>query len=131
MKVPRTIVIAELRIRDFELPFSVILFFSVYRNFQSHTINSYANVYNPVTSLDLECRSSSDHCTRTSKHRDTKHHEAANPISIVKPTRCINVSNLFYWSNTPHVSDGLSVHLPEFKSVHTATGICQTDTPDC
>jgi len=47
-------------------------------------------------------------------------------ISIVKPTRCINVSNLFYWSNTLHVSDGLSVHNQEFKTVHTATGICQT-----
>ena len=44
-------------------------------------------------------------------------------ISTVKPNRCINVSNLFYWSNTLHVSDGLSVH-QEFKTVHTATGIC-------
>ena len=30
-----------------------------------------------------------------------------------------------------HVSDGLSVHHQEFKTVHTATGICQTDTTDC
>ena len=29
------------------------------------------------------------------------------------------------------VSDGLSVHHQEFKTVHTATGICQTDTADC
>jgi len=50
-------------------------------------------------------------------------------ISIIKPTRCTNVSNLFYfWNNTLHVSDGLSVHHQEFKTVHTATGICQTDT---
>jgi len=47
-------------------------------------------------------------------------------ISIVKPTRCINVSNLFYWSNTLHVSDVPSVHHQELKTVHTATGICQT-----
>jgi len=51
-------------------------------------------------------------------------------ISIIKPTRCINVSNLFYWSNTLHVSDGLSVHHQELKTVHTATGIYQIDTAD-
>ena len=52
-----------------------------------------------------------------------------NIISIVKPTRCTNVSNLFYfWNDALHVSDGLSVHHQEFKTVHTATGICQTDT---
>ena len=27
---------------------------------------------------------------------------------------------------TLHVSDGLSVHHQEFKTVHTATGLCQT-----
>ena len=27
-----------------------------------------------------------------------------------------------------HVSDGLSVHHQEFKTAHTATGVCQTDT---
>ena len=42
-------------------------------------------------------------------------------VSTVKPTTCINVSNLFYWSNTLHVSDGLSVHHQEFKTVHRAT----------
>jgi len=30
--------------------------------------------------------------------------------------------------DTLHVSDSLSVHHQEFKTVHTATGICQTDT---
>jgi len=28
-------------------------------------------------------------------------------ISIVNPTRCISVWNLFYWSKTLHVLDGL------------------------
>ena len=43
-------------------------------------------------------------------------------ICIVKPKRCTNVSNLFYfWNDTLHVSDGLSVHHQEFKTVHTAT----------
>jgi len=35
---------------------------------------------------------------------------------------------ILFWNNTLHVSDGLSVHHQEFKTVHTATGICQTDT---
>jgi len=52
-----------------------------------------------------------------------------NISSIVKPTRCTNVSNLFYfWNDILHVSDGLSVHHQEFKTVHTATGICETHT---
>ena len=50
---------------------------------------------------------------------------------MVKPTRCVSVSNLFYWSNTLHVLDGLSAHHQELKTVHTATGICQADTADC
>ena len=37
----------------------------------------------------------------------------------------------FILSNTLHVSDGLFVHHQEFKTVHTATGICQIDTADC
>jgi len=35
---------------------------------------------------------------------------------------------ILFWNDTLHVSDGLSVHHQEFKTVHTATGICQTDT---
>jgi len=35
---------------------------------------------------------------------------------------------ILFWNHTVHVSDGLSVHHQEFKTVHTATGICQTDT---
>jgi len=37
----------------------------------------------------------------------------------------------FIWSKILHVSDGLSVHHHELKTVHTATGICQTDTAHC
>jgi hypothetical protein len=38
-------------------------------------------------------------------------------------------SNLFYfWKNTLHVSDGLSVHHQESKTVHTASGICHTSS---
>jgi len=35
---------------------------------------------------------------------------------------------ILFWNNTLHVSDVLSVHHQEFKTVHTATGICQTYT---
>ena len=38
---------------------------------------------------------------------------------------------ILFWNNTLHVSDDLSVHHKEFKTVHTATGICQTGTATC
>ena len=38
---------------------------------------------------------------------------------------------ILFWNDTLHVSDGLSVHHQEFKTVHTATGMCQTDTAVC
>ena len=33
---------------------------------------------------------------------------------------------IVFWNNTLHVSDGLSVHRQEFKTVHTTTAICLT-----
>jgi len=36
-----------------------------------------------------------------------------------------------FCSSTLHVSDGFSVHHQESKTVHTASGICQTDSADC
>ena len=54
-----------------------------------------------------------------------------NIISTVKPNRCTNVSNLFYFGMTLHVSDNLSGHHQQFKTVRTATGICQTNTAVC
>ena len=38
---------------------------------------------------------------------------------------------ILFWNDTLHVSDSLSVHHQQFKTVHTATGICQTDTAVC
>ena len=38
---------------------------------------------------------------------------------------------ILFSSDTLHVSDGLSVHHQQLKTVHTATGICQTDTAVC
>ena len=40
-------------------------------------------------------------------------------------------SLILFRSKNLHVSDSLSVHHQELKTVHTATGICQTDTADC
>ena len=55
-----------------------------------------------------------------------------NIISIVKQTRCINVSNLFYfWNDTLHVSDGLSVHHQEFSNRHLSNRYCQADSSIC
>jgi hypothetical protein len=34
---------------------------------------------------------------------------------------------ILFWDDTLHVSDDLSVHHQEYKTVHTATGICPTD----
>jgi hypothetical protein len=41
------------------------------------------------------------------------------------------IKYILFWNDTLHVSDGLSVHNQEFETVHTATGICQTDTALC
>jgi len=38
---------------------------------------------------------------------------------------------IIFCSSTPHVSDGLSVHHQESKTVHRASGVCQTDSADC
>jgi len=38
---------------------------------------------------------------------------------LIKPTRCTNISNLF-WNETINVSDSSSVHHREFFTVHTA-----------
>jgi len=35
---------------------------------------------------------------------------------------------ILFWNDTLHVLDSLSIHHQEFMTVHTATGICQTDT---
>jgi len=42
---------------------------------------------------------------------------------MLKPTRCINFSNLFFGREL-HVSDSFSVHRQESTTVYTAIGIC-------
>ena len=43
--------------------------------------------------------------------------------------QCIKI--ILFWNDTLHVSDGLSVHHQEFKTVHIAVSISQTDTAVC
>ena len=38
---------------------------------------------------------------------------------------------ILFCSSTLHVSDRLSVHHQESKTVHIASGVCQTDSADC
>jgi len=38
---------------------------------------------------------------------------------------------ILFCSNTLHVLDGFSVHHQKSKTVHTASGICKTDSADC
>jgi len=38
---------------------------------------------------------------------------------------------ILFWYDTLHVSEGLSVHHQQFKTVHTATDILQTDSAVC
>jgi len=35
---------------------------------------------------------------------------------------------ILFWNDTLHVSDSLSGQHQEFKTVHTASGVCQTGT---
>ena len=37
---------------------------------------------------------------------------------------------ILFWNNTLRVSDRLSIHRQEFKTVHTASGTCQTEIPE-
>jgi len=39
-----------------------------------------------------------------------------------------SIKYILFWNDTLHISDGLSVHHQAFKTIHTAKGICQTDT---
>jgi len=38
---------------------------------------------------------------------------------------------ILFWKDALHFSDGLSINRQEFRTVHTTTGICQTDTAVC
>ena len=56
-----------------------------------------------------------------------------NIVSVVKPTRCANVSNLLYFGMTLYmfrtVFPSIIRRVPRLYL--TATGVCQTDTAVC
>jgi hypothetical protein len=52
-------------------------------------------------------------------------------LPIIKPMRCTSFSNIVFCSITLHVLDGLFVHHQESIRLHTASGVCQTDSADC
>ena len=70
-------------------------------------------------------------CAAASGCDCTAEPDSLKDISIVKPTRCTCFTKYLFSLDTPRVSDGLSVHHQELKAVHTATGICRTDTATC
>ena len=47
--------------------------------------------------------------------------------STVKPVTHQCIKFILFWNDTLHISDDLSVHHQEFKTVHTATDICLTN----
>jgi hypothetical protein len=49
---------------------------------------------------------------------------------MVKRTRC-KIFRVYWISLFLRVSDGLSIHHQEFKTVHTASTICHTEIPNC
>jgi hypothetical protein len=51
-------------------------------------------------------------------------------VSTAKPTRCTSFSNLFYSAAALYMLRSF-VHHQESKTVHAASGICQTDSADC
>ena len=52
-------------------------------------------------------------------------------ISIIKPTRCTSVSNLFYFGMTLYMFQAVFPSIIRISTVHIATGISQTDTAVC
>jgi len=42
-----------------------------------------------------------------------------------------SIKYILFLNDTLHVSDGLPVQYQELETIHTATGICQTNNSDC
>jgi len=51
--------------------------------------------------------------------------------SCNKSQRDAEISQIYFWSRTLHVSDRFSVHNQESSTVYTAIGICHTGFADC
>jgi hypothetical protein len=89
-------------------------------NFLHHTVKYFFSL-GPV-----DCRwHISSFNNLTSEDRASWH------ILIIKSTICTNLSNLYFWNRTLHVSDRFPVHHQESSTVYTAMGICHTAYVDC
>jgi len=51
-------------------------------------------------------------------------------ISIVKPTRCTNFSNIFYFGITLYMFRMVFPSIVRSSRLHTATGLCTVLNPD-
>jgi hypothetical protein len=67
--------------------------------------------------------------TQTSKI--TSQSGSINLLEPSGPVQTCNNGTAFPFSSPLHVSDDLSVHHQESKTVHTPSGICQTDSAEC
>jgi hypothetical protein len=81
-----------------------------------HSLRNLLLTNNHVSNSELQCKKFSYRVVIKVATNGTYH-----KISIVKPTRCTNFSNLFYFGITLHVSDGHSIRHQDFTTVHTAT----------
>ena len=100
------------------------------RIFHKIVISFYANIYSCVSIFVWRLSSRYLHKCRQISDVHTAVHR--NIISTVKPTRCTNVSNLFYFGMTLYMFRTVFPSIiSSSKTVHTATDICQTDTAVC
>jgi len=67
------------------------------------------------------------------QYTESKIFEVINAGSFCSKTNQMHqiLKFILFCSSTQHVSDGLSVHHQESKTIHTAPGVCQTDSADC
>ena len=52
-------------------------------------------------------------------------------IFLEEKPKKTQISQIYFWNRTLHVSDSFSVHHQESSTVHTAIGICHTGYADC
>jgi len=83
----------------------------------------------PVRAKDLSAPSRTMQCKLCLIYGSPYDWQCLYKSSIIKPARCTSVSNLFYFGMTLYMFRTVfpAIH-QEFKTVHTATGSCQTDT---
>jgi len=68
---------------------------------------------------------------RVAKKRSLFILNTEEPISIIKPTRCTNVANLFHFGMTLYMFRTVFPSIIRSSRLHTATGICMTNACCC